>query len=156
MGAEAIVEALAALQARTDGASAHIELRFEPQPETGVTSAHKVQKAEARIDWRLDAAAVSCHIRAFDPHPGASSALARLPDEPIRFFAPVLLPLGEAGAAGAAPGQVLSVDSRGIVVATGSGCLLIGQLQRAGGRRLAVAEFLRGHRIEPGERLVCP
>ena len=170
LGAEAIVQALGLL-VMTGEVGAHTGLRFERQPEAGVTYAHKVEKSEARIDWRLDAQALACHVRAFDPHPGANSALARQPGEAIRFFAPAVVAadVREAAAgvhagpatvaapgASCAPGEVLAVDDSGIRVATGNGSVVFGQLQRAGGRRLAVADFLRGHRIEPGERLVCP
>jgi methionyl-tRNA formyltransferase len=64
MGAEAIVQALD----RLGGEGTEGGLRFEPQPEAGVTYAHKVDKREARIDWRLDAVALFNHLRAFDPH----------------------------------------------------------------------------------------
>ncbi len=157
LGADAIVEALRLITSHTTEVGADIDLRFEPQPEAGVTYAHKVDKREARIDWALDALALSCHIRAFDPHPGASSALARQPGEAIRFFTPTPIEHravdGPAGSV-PAPGEILAVDAAGIRVATGQGSLLIAELQRAGGRRLAVADFIRGNRIKPGERLV--
>ena len=53
----------------------------------------------------------------------------------------------------AAPGTVLVADDAGIVVACGSGALRLTALQRAGGKRLAVADFLRGQPVEPGVRL---
>lgn len=157
LGAEAIVEALRLLARLDDEVGTDLGLRFEAQPEAGVTYAHKLDKREARIDWRLDAESLSCHLRAFDPHPGASSALSRQPGEAIRFFRPTLVEAGGADVAGAraaVPGEILAVDAAGIRVATGRGSLLIAELQRAGGRRLPVADFIRGHRIEPGERLV--
>ena len=158
-GAEAIVEAMFRLAEREDEVGADFGLRFVPQSEQGVTYANKVDKREARIDWRLDAQALSCHIRAFDPHPGASSALARQPGEAIRFFSPSIVEPGVAEGTrrlAGAPGEVEEVDARGIRVATGNGSLRIAQLQRAGGRRLAVADFIRGYRIEAGDRLMGP
>jgi methionyl-tRNA formyltransferase len=134
-------------------------LRFIPQPTEGVTYAHKVEKAQARIDWRRDAQALSCHLRAFDPDPGASSALARQADVPLRFFMPTVLgaPAADGAAAAAArPGEILAVEVDGVRIATGDGVLQVGQLQRPGGRRLAVAEFIRGHRLEPGDLLLNP
>jgi methionyl-tRNA formyltransferase len=156
LGAEAIVEALRGLAPKFSEVGADIGLRFVPQPETGVTYARKVEKAEARIDWRLDAEALSCHIRAFDPHPGASSALARQPDEAIRLFSPSVVSSaagGSGGAAAAQPGEVLAIDDDGIRIGAGKGAVVVAQLQRAGGRRLAVADFIRGYRIEPGDLL---
>jgi methionyl-tRNA formyltransferase len=147
LGAEAIVEALD----RLAGVGAHPPLQFEAQPEAGVTYARKVDKAEARIDWRQDAGLISNHIRAFDPQPGASSALAREPDRPIRLFTPAVInPTGGP----ATPGEVVAVTPQALLVATGQGILAVARLQRAGGRRLEVAEFVRGHRIEPGDRLL--
>jgi methionyl-tRNA formyltransferase len=53
----------------------------------------------------------------------------------------------------AAPGIVVGADSGGITVACGEGVLVLLDVQPAGGRRMSAAEFLRGHRLEPGERL---
>jgi methionyl-tRNA formyltransferase len=157
LGAEAIVEAMRVIMRSSGEVGADSGLQFEPQPEEGVTYAQKVDKGEARIDWRLAARALSCHIRAFDPHPGATSSLLRQPGEAIRFFAPTVLEdVAPAGPAAAAAGEILAVDAAGLQVATGAGRLLIAELQRAGGRRLAVADFIRGHRLEPGDRLACP
>jgi methionyl-tRNA formyltransferase len=189
MGADAIVEALDAL----GGAGPGSGLRFEPQPETGVTYAHKIDKREARIDWRQDAAALANHLRAFDPQPGAWSALARQPDVALRFFGPdvvrepsmpgpspearpagtLAVPAGpDALSAGAhavpvspdalppapeaapAPGRVLAVGTHGLLIKTGNGVLRVAQLQRAGGRRLPVADFIRGHPLQAGELLL--
>ena len=158
LGAEAIVLALDVLA----GVGAHLPLQFVPQASTGVTYAHKIEKAQARIDWRLDAAAIANHIRAFDPQPGASSALAREPEAAIRLFGPTVVSTTTTGptasdtvhALTAAPGEIIAVTAQGVLVATGSGILGIAQLQRAGGRRLAVADFVRGHRIEAGDRLL--
>ncbi len=157
LGAEAIVDALRALAPRPGEVGANIGLQFVAQAETGITYARKVEKAEARIDWRLDADALSCHIRAFDPHPGATSALARQPDEAIRLFAPSVVSSAAGGSgdgeAAPRPGEVLAVDRDGVRIAAGKGAVVVAQLQRAGGRRLAVADFIRGHRIEPGDLL---
>jgi methionyl-tRNA formyltransferase len=60
-------------------------------------------------------------------------------------------------AAGAAtPGTVLAADASGIELATGEGRLRLLELQRPGGRRMAVADFLRGFSIAPGTRLDPP
>jgi methionyl-tRNA formyltransferase len=146
LGAEAIVEALDALAGADPGA-----LRFEAQPADGVTYARKLEKSEARIDWRKHAAEVADHLRAFDPLPGAFSALVRQPEVALRFFKPSL-PAGMA--AGDTPGRIEAVTDRGLLIATGSGILIVGELQRPGGRRLPVADFVRGHAIQAGDLLV--
>lgn len=116
------------------------------QPEEGVTYAHKIEKAEAAIDWTQPAAVIERRIRAFDPFPGAS---AQLRGETVKVWRASALP----GRGSVAPGTVVAVDARGIAVACGDqGRLELAELQRAGGKRLAAADFLRGFPVAPGER----
>ena len=56
----------------------------------------------------------------------------------------------ESGLSPKIPGTVLEVNNEGIIVATGEGCLSIKELQLEGKRRMVVAEFIRGHKIEKG------
>lgn len=143
LGGRLIVQALRQAEAGT--------LRPERQPDAGVTYAHKIEKAEARLDWSQPAAALARRIRAFDPFPGA---LAELDGEGIKLWAAQALQGAEvADPADAAPGTVLAVDAAGIDVATGQGVLRLTQLQRAGGKRLAAADFLRGFDVKAGQRL---
>ena len=113
------------------------------QPAEGVSYAHKIEKAEAAIDWRLPAAAIERRLRAFDPFPGASGVLA---GETIKVWR--ALPCTGSGR----PGEVLSVGEAGVEVACGEGALLLTELQRAGGKRLPAAAYLSGHPIAPGAR----
>lgn len=119
-------------------------LRAEPQPAEGVTYAHKIEKAESAIDWSLPAAVIERRVRAFDPFPGASTALA---GEAIKVWAAQVVE------GSGAPGSVLDVGEHGITVACGQQALRLTQLQRAGGKRLAAAEFLRGFPLQRGQRL---
>ncbi len=126
-------------------------LQRTPQPAEGVTYAHKVEKHEAQIDWTQDAATLVRRVRAFDPFPGASSALA---GETVKLWAarrPAPGTTGDVPVAGVAPGTVLTVGPAGIDVATGDGVIALTQLQRAGGKRLAVADFLRGFDVQVGQ-----
>ena len=113
------------------------------QPAEGVSYAHKIEKAEAAIDWRLPAAAIERRLRAFDPFPGASGVLA---GETIKVWR--ALPCTGSGR----PGEVLSVGEAGVEVACGEGALRLTELQRAGGKRLPAAAYLSGHPIAPGAR----
>jgi methionyl-tRNA formyltransferase len=117
-----------------------------PQPSEGVTYAHKIDKAEAQVDWSQPAAAIERRLRAFDPFPGASTTLQ---GESIKLWRAEVAD----GAAAAAPGTVLAAGDAGIDVATGQGVLRLVELQRAGGKRLRAAEFLRGAPVPPGARL---
>ena len=161
LGARAIVAALERLRAGT--------LVAQPQPAAGVTYAHKLSRADASIDWSAPARRIVDRVRAFDPVPGATTALERLPDAPIKLWS-----AGVAGGVGtglattglaatepaAAPalraGTVLLATSQRLVVACGDGAVELRELQRPGGRRLPAAQFLRGCPIEAGERFVVP
>ena len=120
-------------------------LQRVPQPQEGVTYAAKIDKAEAAIDWSHPADVIARRVRAFDPAPGAT---ANIRGEVIKIWRAAALE----GRGSVAPGTVVSIDSRGIGVACGGGSRLeITELQRAGGKRLIAADFLRGFAIEPGE-----
>lgn len=136
LGARMIVSALEAAGAG--------RARAVPQPAQGVTYARKIEKRETEIDWRRPAAEIERAVRALRPTPGAA---ARLRGEPIKIWR-----AGVRGGAGGA-GTVLAANAEGVLVACGEGTLLATELQRAGGKRLAAADFLRGCAIAPGERL---
>jgi methionyl-tRNA formyltransferase len=119
-------------------------LQPTPQPQAGVTYARKIDKAEAPIDWSQPAEVIARRIRAFDPFPGAQGVLR---GESLKLWHAQALP----GAAGdGLPGRVLGVGAQGVDVRCGAGCLRVTQLQRPGGKRLAVADFLRGFDVKPG------
>jgi methionyl-tRNA formyltransferase len=121
-------------------------LTAQKQPTEGVTYAHKIDKAEAALDWSQRAATLARRVRAFNPFPGAATARA---GEPVKVWAAHAVD----GSDGAAPGQVLAVVDEGIRVQTASGVLVLTELQRAGGKRLAVADFLRGFELRVGDVL---
>ena len=122
----------------------------ERQPEAGVSYAHKIDKAEAALDWTQPAAVLARRIRAFNPFPGASAVIA---GETVKIWAART----EAGHSGAArPGQVLTADAQGIRVATGEGVLVLTELQRAGGKRLGAADWLRGFALAHGQVFESP
>jgi methionyl-tRNA formyltransferase len=115
-----------------------------PQPENGVSYANKISKEEAAIDFSLPARLVSQKIRAFNPFPGASAA-----------YDSVVLKLWRAEEvdipSSANAGQVLTANANdGVIVACGTGAIRVLELQKPGGKRLPVAEFLKGFAIESG------
>ncbi len=124
-------------------------LRPQRQPAEGVTYAAKIDKAEAAIDWSLDAATIARRVRAFDPFPGAATTLD---GNPLKIWS--ALPVDDAPAfAAAAPGTVLAADGDGVLVRCGDGALRATVLQRAGGKRLEAGGFLRGNPVAAGVRL---
>ena len=121
-------------------------LRGAPQPAAGVTYASKIARADTAIDWRADAAAIDRQVRAFDPAPGAFTALAGGPVKVWRAE-----PEADSRQV-AEPGRVLANDVRGLVIACGRGALRVLELQPAGGRRMGAAAFAAGRRIGAGDR----
>ena len=152
--AASLHDRLAALGAQliVDGVPAWVSGRLpaRPQPVEGVTYAHKIDKAEAAIDWRQPAAVIERRVRAFDPFPGASFGLD---GETVKLWRARLAP--PAAPAGA-PGSCLAAGEGTLRVACGEGALDLLELQRTGGRRVAVADFLRGHPVAPGTILGGP
>lgn len=139
LGGALVVQALADAQAG--------QLKPVKQPLEGVTYAHKIEKAEAAVNWRDAAATIDRRVRAFNPFPAAT---AQLNGEVIKLWrASSELSIS---ADKAVPGTVLSADAQGVRIACGDGVLCITELQRAGGKRLAVAEFLRGFDLNAGQK----
>ena len=136
LGARLCVEALGKLP-----------LPAEAQPAEGVTYAHKIEKAEAVIDWTKPAIELDRHIRAFNPFPGAQAVFG---GQTVKLWqaSPV---------AGSGPlGSVLAVDKKQVVIACGEGALAVSELQKAGGKRLPVQQFLAGHPLKVGDRFDIP
>ncbi|HIE5098035.1 methionyl-tRNA formyltransferase [uncultured Stenotrophomonas sp.] len=110
-----------------------------PQPEQGVTYAHKLDKAEAKLDWARDAGALARTVRAFNPWPIAEAALA---GERVRIHGAVALEVDH----GQAPGTVLAAGRDGIDIACGQGALRLRVLQREGGKAITAADYLNARR----------
>jgi len=126
---------------------ARLPLPASPQPDDGATYAAKIDKAESLIDWAQPAAVIDRHIRAFNPFPGAHSTLS---GQGVKIWRAT----PDAGTG--APGEVLSAGRDGIVVACGDGALRVSELQKAGSKRLPVAQFLAGNAVVPGAVFGAP
>ena len=133
LGADLMVRALSALSRGS--------LSFQPQAQEGVTYAHKIEKAEARIDWSKSAQELHDHIRGLSPFPGAffegdfGKAVER-----------VKVLRAEIASGSGRPGALLGDD---LTIACGQGALRLSDVQRAGKAPMSAAEFLRGVRIKP-------
>ncbi|TMH82487.1 MAG: methionyl-tRNA formyltransferase [Betaproteobacteria bacterium] len=135
LGAKLIVQALDALQAGV--------IKATPQSAEGVTYAAKLEKREARVDWRKGALTVNRQVRALNPSPGADARVRRVELKIWRCATAT----GRGNA-----GEILSIGPDGLCVACGEGALVITELQRSGGKRLRAADFLRGFPLTAGER----
>ena len=134
LGARLMVDTLAELAAG--------RARPLAQPESGVTYAQKIEKADTLLDWSRPAAQLERAVRAFRPAPGAAAVL----DGAMLKVWSVCV-VGEQGA----PGTVLRAGES-LVVACGDDALEIAELQRPGSRRMPAASFLRGHPVSVGAR----
>ena len=139
-GADLLIHTLRGL------ANGHVEP--QPQRDTGAVYAPKLTRTLSAIRWDRHCVMVHNQIRAMAPWPGTSTYLDNQ-----------LLKITEArpcaaGDSGCDPGTVVAVEDDGIVVACGLGSLLLTGLQVPGRRPLPVAEFLRGFKIRPGDKLV--
>ena len=132
LGAQVLADGLGLLRAG-------IRPMPQPQPEQGTSYAHKLDKAEARLDWTQPADVLARKVRAFNPWPMAE---AELSGERVRIHGAVALPLAH----GATPGTVLAAGRDGIDVACGEGALRIRVLQRAGGKAITAADYLNARR----------
>jgi len=131
LGAEALLEVLERLGKGTLGVP-------EPQDETQVTYAAKLEKSEAEIDWNQSAEEIDCRIRAFYPYPIAQTHTG---ETTVRIWqaCPAV------GGKGTNPGVILHSSKLGIRVATGDGVITIQRLQLPNRKPLAIAEILNSH-----------
>lgn len=134
LGATAIVEALARLES----------LKPQVQPNEGVTYATKIHKSEARIDWALPAAVIERRCRAFDPFPGCETEYA---GDALKIWRVAVVE----DVKQASPGTIVAANTEALHVRCGDGAVALVSVQRPGGKRLSIGEFLRGHAPRVGE-----
>ena len=119
---------------------------WTPQDDAAATMAPKIERAEAALDWSEAAEMLLRRVRALAPTPGAFTLHE---GEPLRILSARTLP----GPVGATPGSVRRDDDTSLRIATGDGWLIPLRLQRAGGKALETADFLRGRPIPDGTTL---
>ena len=137
LGRETMEETLRQLCAGT--------LQREVQDDTRSTYAPMMKKEDGRIDWSRSALDVHNLVRGLDPWPGAYTSLD---GELLKLARTTPEDNGDAP-----PGTVIAADRDGVRIACGNGSLLVRELQLAGRKRLAAADFLRGCPLQPGTGL---
>ncbi|PAT44151.1 methionyl-tRNA formyltransferase [Vandammella animalimorsus] len=158
LGGQCIVTALEQLQ------QTQAPLPSQPQPAEGISYAHKIERSQSQLDWQRPAHELARQICAFDPFPGAQALFQAATGDAVQTLkiwqaqalpAPATDANADADAstgATAAPGTVLQVNRQGVDVACGQGSVLrLLQLQRAGGKRQPVQQFLNGFAIAAGD-----
>lgn len=136
IGAEAMVDALAMLQAD--------QVEERPQDHERATYAPKIDRDTARIDWARSAEVVGRWMRGMDETPGAWSHLGDT--GPVKLFCPSV------EEASGEPGTVLEADDHGVLIATGHGSVRVDEVQPPGKRRMKADEWVRGRGVHAGDR----
>lgn len=148
LGAPLVVEIVEQLAAGT--------ITPAPQDPAAATPARRLRKSDGEIDWSRGALQIKNQIRALEPWPRTSTSWLRAGGEPLRLIlgrVEVVDLTSGADAPVTEPGTIAAVSKDSFTVATGDGVLVIRELQPAGKRSLAAAEFLRGYPLRPGDRL---
>lgn len=146
LGIEAVHEAVTAL-ANWDRSSPI----GSPQDATQTTKAPRLKKEQGAIDWSKSAEQIRNQIRALKPWPSTFTFWQRSGQEPLRLVID-RAQVAETNTAEAPLGEVITSDGKQLIVATGQGSLLLDTIAPAGKRHMAVAEFLRGYRVQVGDR----
>lgn len=136
LGAHAIVEALENLS----------RLKPRAQSSEGITYARKIEKSEARIDWSRPAVEIERRLRAFDPFPGCE---ANLKGQPVKLWRGQVIEKSS----GQEAGTIIDADAGNLIVQCGEGQLQWKIVQKPGGKRMMIDEFMRGNAITKGTRL---
>lgn len=138
IGADLIVHSLEGLLAGT--------LEPEPQDHAKATFAPMLSKNDGLIDWARTAHELDCFIRGMTPWPGAFTFFS---EKRLKVFKAQVVDTTST----AIPGQVLESGDGKLIIQTGKGALAIQDIQGASGKRMPVADFLRGFAIKKGDSL---
>jgi methionyl-tRNA formyltransferase len=147
LGAPLVAEAIAAMAAGP--------VPLLPQDKARVTRAPKLRKEDGLIDWSRTAKAVHDHVRAMQPWPVASTTWHPRPatgKKPMRII--VHRTAVEDGRG--RPGEVIEAAGDRLVVAAGEAAVRLMVVQLEGKKPASSADFLRGHRVEPGDLMGAP
>jgi methionyl-tRNA formyltransferase len=145
LGAEMIVDALTLLNTEQN------TLISVPQPDVGITYAEKIRKDEAHLDWNLSAVLLAQRICAFNPFPGAIALWPEI-SQPIKIWQAEAIELDHSEQLlSVQVGEIIKINTAGIVVACGNNTALILQvLQKSGGKRVPASVFLQSMPISVG------
>ena len=122
-------------------------LQATAQPLEGISYAKKIDKAEAHIDWTLPADVIERRLRAFDPAPGCESLLG---GEKLKIWRAAVKPSRPDTTT--PPGTIIEASPDQLTVQCGVGALDLLTIQKPGGKRMAIADFLRGSTLQTGWR----
>jgi methionyl-tRNA formyltransferase len=147
-----LAELGAPLVARAAAALAAGPVTVLPQEKAKVTRAPKLRKDDGKIDWTQPSQAIHDLVRAMQPWPGAYTTwrpAARPADEALRL----LVHKTQVASGAGEPGAVIAAASDRLVVAARQGAVALWVLQLPGKKAMTAADFLRGHRVAPGDHM---
>jgi methionyl-tRNA formyltransferase len=121
------------------------------QTEPDATYSGKLDRDSGRVLWTESCWQIDRLVRAMNPWPGAYTSLTVPNDQPRRLKLYRVLPMHRRTGA---PGEILGFTRRGPVIGTGSGSILLLEVQLEGKRRMLASEFVHGFPLQPGDRLV--
>jgi methionyl-tRNA formyltransferase len=127
--------------------------KMPPQDPKLATKAPRLKKQDGAVDWSRPAVAIFNQVRALQPWPKTYTYWQRPEGEPLRLILEKVTPLPAREATAATPGTVVEASKDALIVDCGQGTLQIDQIQPAGKRAMSAADFLRGHPVQPGDRL---
>lgn len=117
-----------------------------PQDHSRASYAHRLSREDEVVDWNRSALEIHNQLRALSPNPGGYTLIN---GEKVKLYNTRVIE----GQPGRPAGEIERADSRGLWVQTGQGILEIGELQRAGKKRMPVGEYLKGNSLESGALL---
>ncbi|MGB5708169.1 MAG: methionyl-tRNA formyltransferase [Arenicellales bacterium] len=120
-----------------------------PQQSNRATYAHKLTKAEAKIDWSQSAQSIAQKVRALNPWPIACTVFK---EKSLKVLDSTPEKLDTNDVTLLVPGEIIEVNNNGILVATGQGQLLLRRVQKAGGKHMDAKSFANGVMLQPGIR----
>ena len=121
-----------------------------PQPEDQATYAGKLDRDSGLVHWTESCWQVDRLVRAMNPWPGAYTLVSLADEPPRRLKLHRVLPMHRRTGA---PGQILGLAKRGLIVGTGTGSVLLLEVQLEGKRRMGASEFVRGFPLPVGSTL---
>lgn len=119
----------------------------KPQDHSQATYANKISKEDAAINWHKTAEEINNQIRAYNPWP---IAYTKIGDEIVRIYRARVIDTSFT----AAPGTILSLDKKGLIVATGHQALLVETIQFPGSKAMSVSDWLNANRKQLQVNLV--
>lgn len=116
-----------------------------PQDESRVTFARNISREQERIDWQRSAVEIYNQVRGLHPWPVAFTTLS---GANVKLWWTEIADSQKDGA----PGEIVELTKDAIIVRTGSGTLAIKELQPAGKKRMTAEDYLRGPKLQVGDR----